>query len=105
MYSPRWPIAMLLGLGGLVLWIVSMIAYPFTSWGVDVEQLRPSVAAFSRDCALGSLVFFGLAAFCLFWHRDNSLTRLDKGIGAAIALFASTMMLRLVWLAWVVWSG
>lgn len=103
MYSPRWPITILFALAALTLWLASLVAYPFTSWGIGVEQVRPSVAALSRDCAVAALALMAATAFALFWGRGNPWTRWDRVAAATISVFAATMVMRLGWLAWAVW--
>ena len=94
----RWGSGLIsLGLA-VLLWVGSLLADPYTSWGVEHEQVRPGVAHISTYFAVAALVLLLVSALVVFWDKAN------RGGGKAIAFtitllfFVGSALARLVWI-------
>jgi hypothetical protein len=88
--------ALLIFAGGCSL--LSLLADPYTSWGVEEEQVRPGPAAVSVDLALVSLALLGAAAWLVY--RDPANRRGGRAwlFAAALAALAAADVARVVWI-------
>ena len=92
----KWPLLILAT--AMVPWFGSMVADPYTAWGVEHEQVRPSVARLSAQFATVSLILIVLAGLTAPWKRGNQWSRQEIIFGVALLLFGGTALARLTWL-------
>jgi hypothetical protein len=93
----RWGIGLALLAIGIVLWIGTFLADPYTSWGVAEEQVRPSVARLGVQFASASLVTLVASAFVVFSERVNHRSARAVIFGAVLLFFFATALARLIW--------
>lgn len=93
----RWIFGALLILAGGVFWFGTMIADPYTAWGVEHEQVRPGVARIGINLAAIAIMLHVGAAGVIF-----SIPRNRKGwsailIGLLLLFLIGTAAARLIW--------
>lgn len=88
-----WLLAM-----AIVLWFSSMVADPYTAWGIEHEQVRPSVARLSAQFATTSLVLIAVAGLAAYWKQNSRWDRREIAFGLALLFFGGTALARLIWL-------
>jgi hypothetical protein len=97
MHRMRWGIGLFLLAVAIVLWIGIFLAYPYTSWGVAEEQVRPSVAHLGVQFALASLLVLAASAFVVFGERVNRRGVRAVIFGTVLLFFFATALARLIW--------
>lgn len=93
----RWGIGLALLAIGIVLWIGTLLADPYTSWGVAEEQVRPSVARLGVQFASASLLALVASAFVIFGERVNRRGVRAVIFGIVLLFFFATALARLIW--------
>ncbi len=93
----RWGIGLSFLAVAIVLWIGIFLAYPYTSWGVAEEQVRPSVARLGVQFALASLLILVASAFAVFSDRTNWRGARSIIFGTVLLFFFATAFARLIW--------
>lgn len=76
----------------------SFLATPYSSWGVDHEQVRPSVAYLSTNFAIGAILLMFTSAVLLLWKAEAQRGWKAMGFGVALLFLGGTAIARLVWL-------
>lgn len=94
----RWKWGLLLMASSILLWLGSMIADPYTAWGIEHEQVRPSVARLSEQLAIAVLVFILAASLTVYWNRDSWRNLKGIAFAAALSFVGGTAIVRLVWI-------
>ncbi|MBO9669274.1 MAG: hypothetical protein J7485_02035 [Sphingobium sp.] len=94
-----WKWRLLLLATATVLWFGSMVADPFTAWGVEHEQLRPSVARLSAQFAVASLILIVAAGLAAYWKRGRRRGWSEIAFGVALLFFGGTALVRLIWIS------
>lgn len=54
-----------------VLWFGCLVADPYTAWGIEHEEVRPSVARLSAQFATMSLVLITVAGLAAYWKQNS----------------------------------
>jgi len=83
----------------MVPWFGSMVADPYTAWGVDREQVRPSVARLSAQFAVASLILIVAAGLSAYWKQGSRWGWREIAFGVALLFFGGTALVRLVWIS------
>jgi hypothetical protein len=78
--------------------LLSLLADPYTSWGVEDEQVRPGPAAASVALALVSLALLGAAAWLVYRDRANRRGAPAWPFAAALMALAAADLARVVWI-------
>ncbi len=83
----------------VLFWILSIIiAYPYTTWGVEDEEVRPGVAALSAGGAIACLALLAIAGLLAFWKEENRHGRRATAFAIALLFFGATAIGRLVYI-------
>jgi hypothetical protein len=78
--------------------LASLLADPYTSWGVEEEQVRPGPAAISVNLALLSLALAVASAFVLYRRSEDRRGARAWLFGAGLFVLAAGDLARIVWI-------
>lgn len=81
------------------MWLGSMIADPYTAWGVEHEEVRPGMVHLSEQLAIAALGLLIAAGLAVYW-RQGMWWRgwLCAVFAAALLFFGETAIARLLWI-------
>jgi hypothetical protein len=92
-------------MGGLLLfaaviaWSVALMMSPHGREVVEgTEHIRPVVADYVRNSAIGTLVLCALAGWMLFPQRRPRSPRRDWAFAAVLAVLAASSIYQLIWI-------
>jgi len=94
----RWKIGISIFLLSIPLWIGSLIVSPYTTWGVEQEQIRPGVARLIGQFATISFAL-SVASGLTVYYRSGNIHRWS-GIAFApfLLFFGGTALARSIWI-------
>lgn len=101
----RWISGISFFLLGGVFWLGTMIADPFTSWGIEHERIRPSVAEIGINLAALAIAAFLASAAVIFTKASNRKGRLAVALALLMLFFTGTAIARLIWVKVYVLGG
>lgn len=79
-----------------VLWFGCLVADPYTAWGIEHEQVRPSVARLSAQFATMSLVLITVAGLAAYWKQNSRWDDREMAFSLASLFFGGTALARLI---------
>ncbi len=93
----RWLAGIALILGGMVFWFGTMVADPYTAWGIEHEQLRPGVAQIGINLAALAITSHLGAAAIIFSVPRNRNGWFAMALAFLLLFLIGTAIARLVW--------
>lgn len=94
----RWKLGISIFLVSTLFWIGSMGVDPYTTWGVEQERVRPSVARLIGQFATISFALSAASGLTIY-HRSGNIRRWTGIVFAPFLLFfGGTALARSIWI-------
>src|SRR5689334_289968 len=94
----RWKLGMISFIISVLFWGGSFMAYPYTSWGFETEEVRPSIADLSFGLAMISIILAVVSAFVVLWRKSSPRGWGEIIFALALLFFGGTATARLFWI-------